>query len=175
MSQYDKVMIFIDGSNVFRSCKDLNIKMSYEKFLSILRKDRNVIRIYYYSGIKEKRMEEGKFYKLLKHLGVDIKTKLLKKRDVTCRSCGNIAKTYVEKGIDASLSTDLLWHAFQKSYDVGIVVSADADFIPPIERVRDLGRKVELWAFKHALGKELKNKVDVVNYIDDIIDKIQYP
>lgn len=175
MSQFDKVMIFIDGSNIYRSCRELNFKISYEKFLSILRKDRNVIRIYYYSGIKSKRQEEGKFFKMLKILGVEIKTKLLKKRKVTCPSCGKIAKTYVEKGIDASLSTDLLWHAFQKSYDIGIVVSADADYIPPIERVRDLGRQVELWAFKHTLGRELKNKVDIVNYIDDIMDKIQYP
>ncbi len=175
MSQYDKVMIFIDGSNIFRSCRQLNFKISYEKFLSILRKDRNVIRAYYYSGIKSKSQEKGKFFKMLKGLGVEIKTKLLKKRDVTCRSCGEITNTFVEKGIDASLSTDLLWHAFQRSYDTGIVVSADADFIPPIERVRDLGRRIELWAFKHALGKELKNKVDSVNNIDDIIEEIQYP
>jgi len=175
MSQFDKIMIFIDGSNVFRSCRDLKIKISYEKFLLILRKDRNVIRTYYYSGIKSKSQEKGKFFKMLKGFGVEIKTKLLKKRDVTCRSCGEITNTYVEKGIDASLSTDLLWHAFQKSYDIGIVVSADADYIPPIERVRDLGRRIELWAFKHTLGRELKNKADIVNYIDDVIDKIQYP
>ncbi len=175
MSQFDKVMIFIDGSNIYRSCRELNFKMSYEKFLSILRKDRNVIRIYYYSGIKTKHQNEEKFFKMLKILGVDIKTKLLKKRYVTCQSCGKKAKTYVEKGIDASLSTDLLWHAFQKSYDTGIVVSADADYIPPIERVRDLGRRVELWAFKHTLGRELKGKADTVNYIDDVLDKIQYP
>ncbi len=175
MSQYDKVMIFIDGSNVYRSCRDLDFKISYTKFLSILRKDRNVIRTYYYSGIKSKNQNEGKFFKMLKGLGVEIKTKLLKKRNVTCRSCGTVAETYIEKGIDASLSTDLLWHAFQKSYDIGIIVSADADFIPPIERVRDLGRRVELWAFKHTLGNELKNKADTVNFIDDIIDKIEYP
>lgn len=175
MSQFDKVMIFIDGSNIYRSCKELNVKMSYEKFLSLLRKDRNIIRIYYYSGIKSKQQAEEKFFKMLKHLGVEIKTKLLKIRFVTCQSCGKKAKTFVEKGIDASLSTDLLWHAFQKSYDTGIVVSADADYIPPIERVRDLGRRIELWAFKHTLGSELKDKADNVNYIDDILDKIKYP
>ena len=170
---FNKIMIFIDGSNVLRSCRDLKFKISYEKFLSILRKDRNVIRVYYYSGIKFPSQKEGRFMKMLREFEVEIKTKLLKIRYVRCKSCGEETQTYVEKGIDASLSTDLLWHAFQRSYDIGIVVSADADFIPPIERVRDLGRRIELWAFKHALGKELKNKVDKVNYIDDIINKIK--
>jgi len=80
---------------------------------------------------------------------------------------------YIEKGIDASLSTDLLWYAFQNAYDKAILITGDADFIPAVQRVRLLGKNIELWTFKHSVGKELKKNVDKVEFIDEIIDEIK--
>ncbi len=173
MSQYNKFMVFIDGSNVFHGCRDLKFQISYEKFLPILKEDKNVIRVFFYSGVKPPVSNEKKFLKMLGHLEMEITTKLLKTRSVRCNSCKKVAKIFTEKGIDASLSTDLLWYAFQNAYETAIIVTGDADFIPPIERVRLMGKRIELWAFKHSIGNELKSKVDKVNYIDDIINKIK--
>lgn len=171
MSLLEKAMIFIDGSNVFHCCKDLDFEISYEKILPILKKGKNVRRVYFYTGIKPE--EEKRFIKMLGHLEIDIFTKLLKVRPAKCKNCGKKTKRYVEKGIDAKMSTDILWHGFKENYDTAIIVSSDADFIPPIEIVKLLGRRVELWAFKHALGKELKRKADKIIYINEIIDKIK--
>ncbi len=146
-------------------------QLSYDKFLTILRKDKNVIRVFFYSGVTPKR--EKKFIKMLGHLEVDIITKLLKVRLVKCDSCNKKTKTFIEKGIDASLSIDLLWYASQNGYDTAILVSGDADFIPAIKRSRLLGKRIEIWTFKHSIGKELKKEVDKVYHIDDIIDKIK--
>lgn len=43
-----------------------------------------------------------------------------------------------EKGIDVSLAIDMVRMAFEKSYEVGIVVTRDTDLVPPVEMIRDL-------------------------------------
>lgn len=173
MSRYNKIMIFIDGTNIFLGCRRLNINIRYEKFINLLKKDRNIIRIYYYSGVDTPiSKNQKKFLKMLKHLEIETITRPLKLRKIKCEKCGFVKQAKFEKGIDASLSTDLLWFASQNGYDTAILISGDADFIPPIKRVKLLGKRIELWAFKHTLGKELRNLVDKVYYIDDIIDQI---
>ena len=110
---------------------------------------------------------------MLKHLEIDVITKPLKLRRTKCSKCGFKKTIKIEKGIDASLSTDLLWYAIQNGYDIAILVSGDADYIPPVEKVRLLGKRIELWAFKNSLGSELRKKVDKLNFIDEILDKIK--
>lgn len=46
------------------------------------------------------------------------------------------------KGVDIQLTTDLLVQAFLDNYDVAVVVTGDADFIPVIEEVKRLGKQV---------------------------------
>ncbi len=43
-----------------------------------------------------------------------------------------------EKGIDVALAVDFVRLAFQRAYDVGIVVSHDTDLVSALEAVRDL-------------------------------------
>jgi uncharacterized LabA/DUF88 family protein len=60
-----------------------------------------------------------------------------------------------EKGVDAAIVTDMLSLAWQNAYDVAVLVSSDADFVPAVERVQERGLKVinAGWAGK---GHELK-------------------
>ncbi len=173
MSQFNKVMIFIDGSNVFKECRRLNIKIRYEKFINILGKNRNVMRSIYYSG-KEvpPNPNQRRFFKMLRDNRIEVVTKSLKIRDETCPKCKQKYQKRIEKGVDAALATDLLWYAFQNSYDIAVLISGDSDFVPPVERVRLIGKQVDLWAFKGSLSPELKNIVDKINLIDNIIDQI---
>lgn len=60
----------------------------------------------------------------------------------TCPACGEPYVGRPEKGVDAALVTDLLALAWQGSYDVAILVSSDADFVPAVEHVQDKGLKV---------------------------------
>ena len=61
----------------------------------------------------------------------------------------------VEKGVDAALVTDLLSLAWQQAYDVAVLVSADADYIPAVEYVQAQGLKVINAAWK-SKGHELR-------------------
>lgn len=59
-----------------------------------------------------------------------------------CPSCGEAFRGAGEKGVDTALVTDLLSLAWQGAYDVAILVTSDADFIPAVEHVQAKGLKV---------------------------------
>lgn len=52
-------------------------------------------------------------------------------------------------------ATDMLVHAVWNNYDVAILVSSDADFEPVVRRVRDLGKKVYISFYLHAIADKL--------------------
>ncbi|WXG59131.1 MAG: NYN domain-containing protein [Candidatus Sedimenticola sp. (ex Thyasira tokunagai)] len=55
------------------------------------------------------------------------------------------------KGVDVHLTTDILSNAYLNNYDVALIVTGDADFIPAIEEVKRLGKIVYVCFFT---GKE---------------------
>jgi uncharacterized LabA/DUF88 family protein len=44
------------------------------------------------------------------------------------------------KGVDIALTTDLLSHAFAGNYDLAVLITGDADYLPAIEAVKRLGK-----------------------------------
>ena len=59
-----------------------------------------------------------------------------------CPACGAPFQRSVEKGVDTSIVTDLLSLAWEGAYDLAILVSSDADFIPGVDRLQEKGIKV---------------------------------
>ena len=57
---------------------------------------------------------------------------------------GHMLKTdkYHEKGVDVLMAVDLLVGAYENIYDTAILVSGDGDFVPAIQRVQKLNKKV---------------------------------
>ncbi|NJP11429.1 MAG: NYN domain-containing protein [Leptolyngbyaceae cyanobacterium RU_5_1] len=47
----DRVVIFIDGSNLFYAASHLNLEVDYVKLLNCLTKGRRLVRAYFYTGI----------------------------------------------------------------------------------------------------------------------------
>jgi len=64
------------------------------------------------------------------------------------------------KGVDISLTTDMLSHAHLKNYDVAILVAGDGDFVPLVNAVKATGRRVVLWALQSGLNRTLEHAVD---------------
>jgi uncharacterized LabA/DUF88 family protein len=83
---------------------------------------------------------------------VKIRERRPQPKTIHCRACGtafdhcpNCNTPYApraEKGVDAAIVTDLLSLAFQRSYDLAILVSTDADFVPGVEYLQSVGLKV---------------------------------
>lgn len=59
-----------------------------------------------------------------------------------CAKCSARYAPRPEKGVDTAIVTDLLSLPFQQSYDLAILVSSDADFIPAVEYLQSVGLKV---------------------------------
>ncbi|MGA8830334.1 MAG: NYN domain-containing protein [Desulfomonilaceae bacterium] len=75
-----------------------------------------------------------------------------------CPHCGNPTSGTIEKGVDAAIVTGMLSHAWNDSYDIGVLLSTDRDFIPAVEFLHRRGKK----SFTPALVKK------VVNYQESV-------
>ncbi len=72
-----------------------------------------------------------------------------------CPKCGTRFMRSIEKGVDTALATDLLTLGFDGAYDVGLLVSSDADFVPAVRVLLNRGIKIIDVAWPDS-GHELK-------------------
>ena len=84
----------------------------------------------------------------------------------TCPSehCASPLKRTVEKGVDTAIVTDMLQHAWDDTYDIGVLLSADADFIPAVRFLNRRGKKIVHAGFTnlgHNLAKECWHQIDL--------------
>ena len=174
MNPYERVMIFIDGSNVFKSIKNYNrdnqkdFKIDYFKLIECLTNGRNLIRSYYYGSENvPPNQNQTNYLNKLRLSGFEVVTKPL--RTYTDQS-GASFKT--EKGIDVSLATDFISLAWENAFDTAIIVSGDSDYIEAIKRVKQKGKKVEVVSFINSIGTELQMSSDKTIFLDNITDQI---
>jgi len=78
----------------------------------------------------------------------------------------------IEKGVDAHIVTDLFTLAWENAYDIGILVTSDADFVPAVERIQEKGIKI-INATWHDYGFELSRTCWASFYLDDLIAQIR--
>jgi len=58
-----------------------------------------------------------------------------------------------EKMVDVLIASDMVYYAARNEYDTAILVTADNDLVPAIQRVKNLNHKVELVVFTKAKPK----------------------
>lgn len=165
----DRVMIFIDGSNMYHSLKtnfkrtDIDIRRFCDKLLD----KRRLIRIYYYNA-QVGRKEEPERYKQQQVFLNSVK--LIPYCEVRLGRLvyNNWPNTPpYEKGVDILLTTDFLTHSFKNNYDVAILVSEDGDYVSALQAVKDNGKNVEVALFgKERTSVLLREAADKVITID---------
>src|SRR5437879_610617 len=52
------------------------------------------------------------------------------------------------KGVDIALTKDMLGHAFLGNYEVAVLIAGDGDYVPLVEEVKRLGKRVYLLFFQ---------------------------
>ncbi len=160
----DKIMIFIDGSNLFHSANDIGIKIDYEKLKEILTSERKLIRPYIFVSVKEPPVQkQTNFYNKLRYIGYEVVETELQKEE---------GKFY-EKGVDIALATKLLLCGHKKMYDVAVVATGDKDFLPAIQAVKEMGKQVEVAGFDHSTAKTLQLNADKYISLDGEIEKLK--
>jgi uncharacterized LabA/DUF88 family protein len=65
------------------------------------------------------------------------------------------------KGVDIKLCTEMLANAYMDNYDVAFLATGDADFLPVVEEVQRLGKRVHLMTFNNGLNEKLKRACDL--------------
>lgn len=68
------------------------------------------------------------------------------------------------KGVDISLTKDMLAHAFLDNYDLALLVSGDGDYVPLVSEVMRRGKMVSVAAFESGLNPALRLAAD--HFID---------
>ena len=168
MTSQEKIIILIDFGNIHREFLKQSFKVDYGKLQTFLSLDKNLFKmILYMSVIHPIRSQiKGWINSLRRRHGIEVKYSFLKILP---------SGRKIEKGVDVLLVVDMLSYAYENKYDKAILVSGDADFIPAIEKLIDLGKKIEIWGFKNSIAKKLIKKVGKsnVNYIDNILSKIE--
>jgi uncharacterized LabA/DUF88 family protein len=100
----ERVMIFIDGSNLFHACKsfDQDFKIDYINLRDVLAGDRYLIRPYFYASFDpsdpKNADRQKKFFRFLRSQGYEVIEKPLRMR----------GGRKFEKGVDVALMTDML-------------------------------------------------------------------
>ncbi len=173
----ERIMIFIDGSNLFHGIRYLNIKINYAKLVEFLRESRRLVRTYFYTAVpQEKDIKKGtpeweslirqkRFLEELSNVGIKVKVARLRKLP---------SGEFVEKEVDIMLATDMLSLAYQNAYDTAILVSGDSDFIYTVEEVQRIGKRVENAAFKKTSSHQLRKTCDRFILLDDYVDRFIY-
>jgi uncharacterized LabA/DUF88 family protein len=161
----ERIMIFIDGSNLYHSLKnhfgrtDLEIGRFCHKLLG----RRQLIRIYYYNA-KVGQKEEPERYKQQQAFFAGVNA-----IPYTELRLGRLIYTNwpsvppYEKGTDVQLATDMITHNFKNNYDVAILVAGDNDYVGAVQAVKDNGKHVEIALFgKQGTSRQLRDAADRV-------------
>ena len=172
----ERVAIFIDGSNLYHSLKNLKIgEIGFQQLVNFLVKDRLLINVFYYNAPldisvnKKKYWEMQKFFEKIKKLpGFKV---ILCKRKKYKKEGGNFG--FVMKGDDVYLAIDVVSGAYENFYDTTIIVSGDEDFVPLIKRAQKLGKKIENAYFIRSSSNALKHSSDYSICLNKIINKFK--
>jgi len=159
----ERVMIFIDGSNLYHSLKhhfkrtDLDIG----KFCQALLKRRNLIRIYYYNA-RVGRKEEPERYKKQQIFFNSVNAvpySELRLGRLVYNNWPSVPP--YEKGIDVQLATDMITHGFKDNYDVAVLVGGDNDFVGAVQAIKEHGKHVEIALFgNRGTSRQLRSVAD---------------
>jgi uncharacterized LabA/DUF88 family protein len=171
----ERVMIFIDGSNLYYSLKNLKIgRVDFQKLIQLLTKGKLLISTFYYNAPlnisinPKKYWEQQKFFNELRKIS-DFNVVLCKLRKHK-RKKGNFV--FDVKGDDVHLAVDLVSGAYENLYDTAIIVSGDEDFVPAIKKVQKLGKKIVNAYFKSSSSASLKKTCDDFIYMNDLIKEL---
>ena len=132
---FQKAMIFVDGTNLFYRLEAQMLRISrlrnlFDRFVD----GREIARVYLYT-VKEQLLRAKKIHgpnfcdEIRIVLGEGVR-----------RKDGNIK----EKGVDALLVADMVYHAASRNCEYALVVTADTDFVYVLRRVEDFGCRTAL-------------------------------
>lgn len=171
----ERVMIFIDGSNLYHSLKSHfnRADLDLGKFTRKLLQKRQLVRIYYYNAAVGQKQEPEVFKQqqaFFAGINAVPYTELRLGRLVYTSQWPSVPP--YEKGTDVQLATDMITHSYKSNYDVAILVAGDNDFAGAVQAVKDNGKHVEVALFGNpGTSLQLREVADMVLSINSQVLK----
>ncbi|OGL21439.1 MAG: hypothetical protein A3G44_17270 [Candidatus Rokubacteria bacterium RIFCSPLOWO2_12_FULL_73_47] len=153
-------MAFIDLMNLYESLgqQGLNTNLDYYRFsCKMAEPHRRLIRCHVYTGAYDQTREPDRYGKQVAFFNrvhrmpfVTLKTRPLLSR----------GGTYIQKGVDTLIATDMVSMAFLNHYDIALLVSGDGDLAPAVEAVKAAGKQIVVAAFPRSRSTAIGNAAD---------------
>ena len=165
-------MLFVDGENLtiraqeFAKARDCNLADLGDRYLKdvfvwlphcgwltpfIFPVHVNAIRAYYYTSVGGDDDKIVQVRQALRYLGFD--PQVFKKYSGQQKS----------KGVDVTLTEDMLSHAYSNNYDAAVLVAGDGDYVPLLEEIKRRGKNLFVAFFSSpslGLNPEIKIVAD---------------
>ncbi len=150
MANRKRVAVFVDGSNLFYTQRDMGWIVALDKFLSYLEETYgNITDAYYYIG-KGTLPAEGQqqFLDAVVESGYTLVTKTLK----TIRNDDGTVKK------KANLDIEIVLDMFNTidTYDLAVLVSGDGDFDRALQQLRARGKEFFVFSTDEYVAKEIR-------------------
>jgi uncharacterized LabA/DUF88 family protein len=142
----DRVGVYIDGFNLYFGICD----KGWRRYLwldlptlarRLLQPGQQLVSVKYFTA--RVRADPGKIHRQSTYLqaleargGLTIRYGRYQEKTKECRNCHSTWTEHEEKMTDVRLASELLRDAYKDTFDVAVIVSADADLQPPIEFIR---------------------------------------
>lgn len=147
-----RVMVFIDGANLYGAIKEAygiatNVKV--DKFARMVTDGRELVRTYYYNSPAPPTANQIQSQKYWDSLGwIDglrpRQGRIMRKTiNTKCPKCHQdiTLNSYIQKGVDTRIVVDMISLAQQDAYDVAVLVSGDSDLTETVEWIREHTKK----------------------------------
>lgn len=144
----ERVISYIDGYNLYYGLRSSQFRRYYWLDLRrlsqvLLKSHQSLVCTRYFTSIvkrpEDSRRRQAVFLDALQTLpDFYIHYGQFLEDVVMCRNCGHTYTTHHEKMTDVNISVELMSDAFNDTFDVAVLISADSDLVGPVEAVRRL-------------------------------------
>lgn len=157
----DRVMVFIDLRNITEGCGPDSdyLRIDLEGMTDRLCDGRRLMRAFIFDG---KHIVNGvdvskTFHDILARYGFTM----------VARDCCTLGVDR-QKEVDVALGCEMVVRACRDQYDVAVLVSGDRDFVPAVEHVQDMGKRVEVASFDSSASIGLRRVCDRFRSLDEM-------
>lgn len=181
-NDYGKMAIFIDGSNLYHTIRDLGLHIDYRRLLEYFSSKGWLVRAFYYTALLEGDMTPDWLIRLTDWLAYNGFNVITKRARIFRRrvqdEVGNFHWVNEVKGnVDIEMTVDMMSLAAQ--CDTVVLFSGDGDFVSLVQAVQRMGTRVVIVSSDRTgdstVADELRRQADEFVELAAIADFIKMP